>query len=82
MKRSPLFLFLALSFIISCLPKEQPITEKEALDFAQKLELSVAKKSSNILDSIFMCLYLPGGLPTNQVKLIMSNLLEKCQAPY
>jgi hypothetical protein len=53
MKRSPLFLFLALSFIISCSPKEQPITEKEALDFAQKLELSVAKKSSNILDSIF-----------------------------
>jgi tetratricopeptide (TPR) repeat protein len=53
MKRRSLFLFFALSFIIGCSPKEQPITEKEAINFAQKLELSVAKKSSNMLDSIF-----------------------------
>src|SRR5688572_11607590 len=55
-KNSFLFLLLFTFLIKSCSPKEQPITKKEAIEFAKKLEYTIARRSSNMLDSV---LYLP-----------------------
>jgi len=48
-----LFLLLFTFLFESCSPKEQSITKKEAIEFAKKLEYTTAKRSSNMLDSVF-----------------------------
>src|SRR5688500_5841959 len=52
-KNSLLFLLLFTFLIEGCSPKEQPNTKKEAIEFAKKLEYTIAKRSSNMLDSVF-----------------------------
>jgi hypothetical protein len=51
---------LAITLLAACQQPEKPVTETEALDFAQKIETSITQHNADVLDSILDVKYFTG----------------------